>query len=315
VCASPREISKTNALGIQERGDHSLVRAAEDGSFDKDAYSDNVVDICPVGALLSRSFLHRARVWYLEPTPSVCPGCSRGCTVNLWHRKREWKLHALDPARNTSIERVTPLENPQVNGPWICVKGRDLAKIFERPRATQAMSRDAGRARRAARPRAAHRAASGRLRCSSWGSNEELAPSTRVRRPLRVREGRLAPQPARWSKTLLIRADKNPNNARAARLPSWRRGLRAGPTSSSSGARLRPRALRDAKTILDGYDEHHGARGRVSSRSASRPTRRGHYTNFEGVVSAFSPCFAAAPSVADAEALFAALVAVTESAA
>jgi len=33
------------------------------------------------------------------------------------------------------------------------------------------------------------------------------------------------------------------------------------------------------------------------------------------VVSAFSPCFAAAPSVADAEALFAALVAVTESAA
>ena len=34
---------------------------------------------------------------------------------------------------------MTPLENPAVNGPWICNKGRDLAQIFERPRATQAM--------------------------------------------------------------------------------------------------------------------------------------------------------------------------------
>src|SRR5262245_31671364 len=136
-----REISKSNALGITQRGDTSLVRAAEDGALDADPYSDNIVDICPVGALLSRSFLYQARVWYLKPTPSVCPGCARGCTVNLWHRKAEWKLHALDPWKNVKIERVTPRENPEVNGPWICNKGRDLAAIFERPRALQAMQR------------------------------------------------------------------------------------------------------------------------------------------------------------------------------
>ena len=34
---------------------------------------------------------------------------------------------------------MTPLENPAVNGPWICNKGRDLAQIFERPRALEAM--------------------------------------------------------------------------------------------------------------------------------------------------------------------------------
>jgi NADH-quinone oxidoreductase subunit G len=65
------------------------------GSFEADPYSDNVIDICPVGALLSKQFLHKARVWYLKPTPSVCPGCARGCTVDLWHRKPEWKLNAL----------------------------------------------------------------------------------------------------------------------------------------------------------------------------------------------------------------------------
>ena len=93
-----REISKSNALGITQRGDASLVRAAEDHALDADPYSDNVIDICPVGALLSRSFLYKARVWYLEPTPSICPGCARGCTVQIWHRKAEWKLHTLDPA-------------------------------------------------------------------------------------------------------------------------------------------------------------------------------------------------------------------------
>jgi NADH-quinone oxidoreductase subunit G len=63
-----REISKSDGLGIQNRGDQSLVRAVENGAFERDPYSDNVIDICPVGALLSRPFLHKARVWYLEPT-------------------------------------------------------------------------------------------------------------------------------------------------------------------------------------------------------------------------------------------------------
>ena len=69
-----REISKSNALGITQRGDTSLVRAAEDHPLDDDPYSDNVIDICPVGALLSRPFLYKARVWYLEPTAVRLPG-------------------------------------------------------------------------------------------------------------------------------------------------------------------------------------------------------------------------------------------------
>ena len=113
----------------------SLVRPSTDGSFRDDAYSDNVVDICPVGALLSRSFFYKSRVWYLQPTRSVCPGCERGCNVDIWHRKPEWFVQSLDTAENTAIARVTPRENAAVNGPWICNKGRDLARIFERRRA------------------------------------------------------------------------------------------------------------------------------------------------------------------------------------
>ena len=146
-------------------------------AFDDDPYSDNVIDICPVGALLGKQFLHKARVWYLKATPSVCPGCSRGCTVDLWHRKPEWKLNALDPRENTAIARVTPRENPAVNGPWICNKGRDLAQIFERPRAQSAMLKgqptslaDAIAAARRLIVQARRPAAL----VSNWGSNEEL---------------------------------------------------------------------------------------------------------------------------------------------
>ena len=90
------EVSKSKSLGIVQRGDHSLVQGIRGRRLRADAYSDNVVDICPVGALLSTAFLYKSRVWYLKPTASVCPGCARGCNVDLWHRKAEWKLHALD---------------------------------------------------------------------------------------------------------------------------------------------------------------------------------------------------------------------------
>ena len=49
------EISRSRALGVVDRGDTSLIRPAEDHPLDNDPYSDNIVDICPVGALLSRS--------------------------------------------------------------------------------------------------------------------------------------------------------------------------------------------------------------------------------------------------------------------
>ena len=174
-----REISKSNALGIKQRGDDSLVRAAEDRSARRrPVFGQRHRHLPGRRAALARRSCYKARVWYLKPTPSVCPGCARGCTVQIWHRKPEWKLNALDPRQNTRIERVTPLENPAVNGPWICNKGRDLAQIFERPRAEQAMQKGEP-VELAAAIDAARRLIGGAKRpvalVSSWGSNEELA--------------------------------------------------------------------------------------------------------------------------------------------
>jgi NADH-quinone oxidoreductase subunit G len=137
-----------------------------------------VVDICPVGALLSKQFLYKSRVWYLKATPSICPGCERGCNIDIWHRKPEWKLNALDPVQNACIERITPRDNPAVNGPWTCNKARDLAATFERPRALAPMLKGQPvelPAALAAARRLIAAAQNPVALVSSWASNEELA--------------------------------------------------------------------------------------------------------------------------------------------
>jgi NADH-quinone oxidoreductase subunit G len=311
------EVSGSNALGILQRGDQSLVRAAEDGSFEADQYSDNVIDICPVGALLSRAFLHKVRVWYLQPTPSVCPGCERGCSIELWQRKPEWHLRALDPRENTRIARVTPRENPELNGSWICNKGRDIAQILERPRAAAPMLK--GRVVPLATAiDAARRLLADSMRpvalVSSWGSNEELAAFARLlgsRFTVYVKQD-MQPAPGEpLEDALLIRADKNPNTAAARTLFGaepiafdedtdlvlvWGEGF--------DFARL-PRRARIV--FLNAYLQPENGHADAFFATSIQTERRGHYTNFEGRTGAFEPCFPRGEAVVDAEALFAAL--------
>jgi NADH-quinone oxidoreductase subunit G len=311
------EVSGSHSLGIQHRGDESLLRPSEDGAFASDHYSENVVDICPVGALLSRSFLHKARVWYLKSTPSVCPGCERGCSIDVWHRKGEWKLHALDPRENTAIARVTPRENPAVNGPWVCNKARDLAKIIGRPRATQAMleGRPAGLAEAIAAARALIAQASRPMALvSSWGSNEELAACAKAlgnRFSCHVKRDHEAQPGEPLQDDLLVRADKNPNTAGARALfgdaPAalddaadlvlvWGEGCNF--ATLPKGARI---------VFLNAFLAPENGHADVFLPISVQTERSGHYTNFQGVASRFEQCFAPAPGVAHAQAVFEAL--------
>jgi len=71
----------------------------------------NVIEICPVGALTSKDFRFKARVWDMSHTDSICPGCARGCNMNIW-------------VRDNKILRLTPRENLDVNQYWMCDSGR-----------------------------------------------------------------------------------------------------------------------------------------------------------------------------------------------
>jgi NADH-quinone oxidoreductase subunit G len=313
------EVSKSMALGVERRGDVSNIRPVEDRPLAEDPYSDNIVDLCPVGALQSRQFLHKSRVWFLEPTRSVCPRCSRGCNIQVWHRRQDWRLQALDPKQNESIARITPFENPEVNGPWVCNVARDLNQVFERVRAERPMLKGQPVEQAVALDEARRLISTARrpvALVSSWGSNEELDAFRRFLGEVfqSFVKADWQPQPGeRIEDDLLIRADKNANTTYAREL------FGAGEPHFPEGtdlvlvwgegfdfAKLPPRA----KIIfLNSYLQPENGHADVFFPVSTQLERSGHYTNFEGKVSPFEPCFAKKATVADAEVLFKSLAA------
>ena len=112
------EVTGTGELGIFNRGDHSEIGLFP-GADLVNKYSGNVVDICPVGALTDRDFRFQVRVWYLDTTKSVCPGCARGCNIDV-HVNRRRPHHA----EGRRVARLKPRFNEAVNRWWMCDEGR-----------------------------------------------------------------------------------------------------------------------------------------------------------------------------------------------
>src|SRR5262245_60878800 len=105
-----QEVTHTEELAVVNRGDHSTI-ALFPGAILDNPLSANVVDICPVGALTDRDFRFKVRVWYLQKTPSICPGCSTGCNISV-------------ESYQNRIARFKPRVNEAVNSYWICDEGR-----------------------------------------------------------------------------------------------------------------------------------------------------------------------------------------------
>ena len=113
-----REVSKTGELAVIERGHRSEIEIFP-GMELNNAYSANVVDICPVGALTDRDFRFQCRVWFLGRTPSICPGCSRGCNIEIHFNER------FNPRyHDNRVQRLKPRHNKDVNAFWMCDEGR-----------------------------------------------------------------------------------------------------------------------------------------------------------------------------------------------
>jgi len=124
-----REISGTAELQVIDRGDRSQIDIFPGQPCDN-KLAGNVVDICPVGALCSKDFLYKQRVWFLQPQQSVCPDCSTGCSIYVDHNK-------------DIVYRLRPRENPQAQGYFMCDEGRfDYPYINSGQRLFQPFSRE-----------------------------------------------------------------------------------------------------------------------------------------------------------------------------
>jgi NADH-quinone oxidoreductase subunit G len=105
-----RDIVHDDALGIVNRGSYNTISAFPGSKFDNN-YTLNTVDLCPVGALTSKDFRFKMRVWFLKETKSVCTSCATGCNITIGSREGQ-------------IYRFEPRENDAVNASWMCDSGR-----------------------------------------------------------------------------------------------------------------------------------------------------------------------------------------------
>jgi len=104
-------------LIVENRGYHSDISVFPGRGLTHEM-AGNVVEICPVGCLIDKDFLFNARVWNLQRTRSICPGCSSGCNIFLEHK-------------DNRIYRIRSRENGAVNQQWICDDGRYLYHRYE----------------------------------------------------------------------------------------------------------------------------------------------------------------------------------------
>ena len=110
------EVSGSGELGLINRGSHDEIdipRSHEGTPIQllDNKLAGNVVDICPVGALVSKDFLFKSRPWFMEKANSICSGCSVGCNVTV-----EYKIDGL--------YRIKPRFHADINQHWMCDDGR-----------------------------------------------------------------------------------------------------------------------------------------------------------------------------------------------
>jgi NADH-quinone oxidoreductase subunit G len=105
-----KDIVGDDALGIVNRGSYNTLTNYPGKPFDNN-YTLNTVDICPVGALTSKDFRFKMRVWFLRESKSICTSCGTGCNIIMG-------------SREGIIHRYEPRENDAVNSTWMCDYGR-----------------------------------------------------------------------------------------------------------------------------------------------------------------------------------------------
>ena len=141
-----QEIAGTGELTFLDRGGRTLVWT-HDGKPLANDWSACAADVCPVGALTTKEFRFRRRVFDLAKTPSVCPGCNIGCNISIENR-------------DNVVYRFLPRLNPAVNDYWLCDYGRFLSESLNARDVTRATERDAADVRDVIVPAAIGRIAS-----------------------------------------------------------------------------------------------------------------------------------------------------------
>ncbi len=98
-------------LAAQASHHHVYFGRHEEGVLESE-FSGNLVEVCPTGVFTDKAFSeHYSRKWDLQTAPGICIGCSVGCNTTPGERYG-------------TLRRITNRYNSEVNGYFLCDRGR-----------------------------------------------------------------------------------------------------------------------------------------------------------------------------------------------
>ena len=103
-------VAEDGQLVAANRGAMSVITTFEDLPY-TGAFTGNVTELCPVGALLPTQYRFEGRPWEIVDVPTVCGLCPVGCNI-----------HAT--VREGKVKRILSRNHPEIDEGWICDKGR-----------------------------------------------------------------------------------------------------------------------------------------------------------------------------------------------
>ncbi len=104
------DVAEDNQLVARNRGSRTEIATFASDPY-RAPFSGNVIELCPVGALTSTQYRFAARPWEIQNVPTVCGLCPVGCNVKA-------------TVREGQVKRILSRNHPEVDGGWICDKGR-----------------------------------------------------------------------------------------------------------------------------------------------------------------------------------------------
>jgi len=229
-----KDIVGDDALGFANRGSYNTLTHYPGKPFDNN-YTLNTVDICPVGALTSKDFRFKMRVWFLRESKSICTSCGTGCNIIVG--SLEDVVHRYEPRENDAVNSCWMCDYGRLNYKWINREDRLSEVLLRKTDGKQALASWTTALREISQKLNAAPKGSVAIIASARQSNEELY----LLKKLATKLGSITDSVSRHAEAdrLLLNADRNPNTNGAqligiageelgANIPKIAEGIRQG---------------------------------------------------------------------------------------
>ncbi|KFI31017.1 NADH dehydrogenase [Haematobacter missouriensis] len=167
------EVAGITQMGQTGRGEDSEITSYLNQTLDSNMQG-NVIDLCPVGALVSKPYAFTARPWELTKTETIDVMDALGSNIRVDTKGRE-------------VMRILPRNHDGVNEEWISDKTRFVWDGLRRQRLDRPYVRE-----------------NGRLRPATWGEALEKAAAAMKGRKVAALVGDLAPVEAIYALKELV---------------------------------------------------------------------------------------------------------------